>query len=70
MRGEGLTGLSRLPFDAVEAVAETVETLRLVLRPHPIRWQRPSEPLLAIGDAARFNQILGEYRRADFSASH
>jgi signal transduction histidine kinase len=58
VRGEGLSGLSRLPFDAVEAVAETVETLRLVLRPHPIRWQRPSEPLVAIGDAARFKQVL------------
>ncbi|HET9457370.1 MAG TPA: ATP-binding protein [Candidatus Limnocylindrales bacterium] len=58
VRGEGLTGLSRLPFDAVEAVAETVETLRLVLRPHLIRWQRPAEPLVAIGDAARFKQVL------------
>lgn len=58
VRGEGLTGLSRLPFDAVEAVAETVETLRLVLRPHLIRWQRPAEPLVAVGDAARFKQVL------------
>ena len=33
VRGEGLTGLSRAPFDAVEAVDETVETLRLLLRP-------------------------------------
>ena len=41
VRGEGLTGLSRAPFDAVAAVDETVETLRLLLRPHPIRWQRP-----------------------------
>ena len=35
VRGEGLTGLSRAPFDAVEAVDETVETLRLLLRPRP-----------------------------------
>ena len=41
VRGDGLTGLSRAPFDAVEAVDETVETLRLLLRPHPIRWERP-----------------------------
>jgi signal transduction histidine kinase len=58
VRGEGLTGLSRLPFDAVEAVAETVETLRVVLRPHLIRWERPAQPLVAVGDAVRFKQVL------------
>ena len=58
VRGEGLTGLSRAPFDAVEAVGETVETLRLLLRPHPIRWERPLERLVAIGDEARFRQVL------------
>jgi signal transduction histidine kinase len=58
VRGEGLTGLSRVPFDAVAAVDETVDTLRLLLRPHPIRWARPDEPLTAIGDAARFRQVL------------
>src|SRR5829696_8293675 len=36
VRGEGMTGLSRAPFDAVRIVDETVETLRLLLRPHPI----------------------------------
>jgi signal transduction histidine kinase len=58
VRGEGLTGLSRDPFDAVAAVGETVETLRLLLRPRAIRWERPSEPLVALGDAARFKQVL------------
>jgi signal transduction histidine kinase len=58
VRGEGLTGLSRAPFDAVAAVEETVETLRLLLRPHPIRWDPPMQPLTAIGDAARFRQVL------------
>ena len=58
VRGEGLTGLSRAPFDAVQAVAETVETLRLLLRPHPIRWERPDGPMIAIGDDARFRQVL------------
>jgi signal transduction histidine kinase len=53
-----LTGLSRAPFDAVEAVDETVETLRLLLRPHPIRWERPDGPMTAIGDATRFRQVL------------
>jgi signal transduction histidine kinase len=58
VRGEGLTGLSRAPFDAVGAVDETVETLRLLLRPHPIRWERPDGPVIAIGDEARFRQVL------------
>ena len=58
VRGEGLTGLSRAPFDAVASVGETVETLRLLLRPHPIRWEPPDVPLTAIGDEARFRQVL------------
>jgi two-component system, OmpR family, sensor histidine kinase KdpD len=58
VRGEGLTGLSRAPFDAVSAVDETVETLRLLLRSHPIRWDRPYEPMYAIGDETRFRQVL------------
>jgi signal transduction histidine kinase len=58
VRGEGLTGLARSPFDAVAAVGETVETLRLLLRAHPIRWERPKEPLVAIGDVTRFKQVL------------
>jgi two-component system, OmpR family, sensor histidine kinase KdpD len=58
VRGEGLTGLAREPFDAVAAVSETVGTLQLLLRPHPIRWFPPSERLVAVGDAARFRQVL------------
>ena len=58
VRGEGLTGLARNPFDAVAAVDDTVETLRLLLRGHPIRWQRPATALVAIGDPARFKQVL------------
>jgi signal transduction histidine kinase len=58
VRGEGLTGLSRAPFDAVAAVGETVDTLQLLLRPHPIRWDRPSERMVAIGDETRFRQVL------------
>jgi K+-sensing histidine kinase KdpD len=58
VRGEGMTGLSRAPFDAVRIVDETVETLRLLLRPHPIRWTRPDHTLIAIGDEARFRQVL------------
>ena len=58
VRGEGLTGLSRAPFDAVIAVDDVVETLRLLLRPHPIRWERPANAMIAIGDDARFRQVL------------
>jgi signal transduction histidine kinase len=58
VRGEGLTGLSRAPFDAVQAVDDVVETLRLLLRPHPIRWARPDGPMIAIGDETRFRQVL------------
>ena len=58
VRGEGLSGLSRAPFDAVRAVDDVVETLRLLLRPHPIRWERPSDPLVAVGDETRFRQVL------------
>ncbi len=58
VRGEGLTGLSRAPFDAVEAVDASVETLRLLLRPRPIRWERPAGPMTAVGDETRFGQVL------------
>ena len=58
VRGEGLTGLSQAPFDAVAAVDDVVDTLRLLLRPHPIRWARPDRPMTAIGDEARFRQVL------------
>jgi len=58
VRGEGLTGLAREPFDVGRAAAETVETLRLLLRPHPIRWSPVAEPLNARGDDARFRQVL------------
>ncbi|MEX1173640.1 MAG: ATP-binding protein [Chloroflexota bacterium] len=58
VRGEGLTGLSRAPFDAVRVVDETVDMLRLLLRPRPIRWTRPDGPVVAMGDEARLRQVL------------
>ena len=54
----GLTNLSRAPFDVVAAVDDTVHTLRLLLRPHQIRWDRPSHPHVAVGDETRFRQVL------------
>jgi K+-sensing histidine kinase KdpD len=58
VRGEGLTNLSRAPFDVITAVDETVDTLRLLLRPHQIRWDRPNHPHIALGDETRFRQVL------------
>ena len=58
VRGDGLNNLSRAPFDVVAAVDETVDTLRLLLRPHQIRWERPDHAHIAIGDATRFRQVL------------
>src|SRR3954452_11088667 len=58
VRGEGLTGLSRAPFDAVEAVDDTVDKLRLLLRPHIIRWEQPSEQCIVVGDETRSRQVL------------
>jgi signal transduction histidine kinase len=58
VRGEGLTGLAREPFDVGAAVTETVELVGVLLRPHLLRWQVPGEPLRGLGDAARFRQVL------------
>ncbi len=58
VRGEGLTGLARVPFDVGEAVADTVDTLGVLLRPHLLRWIPPAEALVARGDEARFHQVV------------
>ena len=58
VRGEGLTGLRRDPFDVVGAIGETVSTLALLLRTRPVRWEPPGGPIVALGDEARFRQVL------------
>jgi len=58
VRGEGLTGLRREPFDVADAVGSTVRTLALLLREHPVRWDPPPAPLVGLGDEARFQQVL------------
>lgn len=59
VRGEGLTGLRRDPFDVVGAVDETVGTLALLLRTRAVRWTPPpGGPMVARGDKARFRQVL------------
>jgi len=58
VRGDGLTRLAREPFDVGEVVSGSIETLALLLRPHKLRWSAPSEPLVGLGDEARFRQVL------------
>jgi signal transduction histidine kinase len=58
VRGEGLTGLRRDPFDVVAAIEGTVGTLALLLRTRSVRWTPPSEPVIARGDDHRFVQVL------------
>ena len=47
VRGEGLTGLRRDPFDVVSAVGATVGTLALLLRTRAVRWDPPDRALVA-----------------------
>src|SRR4051795_9894208 len=58
VRGEGLTGLRRDPFDVVGAIDKTVGTLALLLRTRAVRWVPPTHALVARGDEVRFRQVL------------
>ncbi len=58
VRGEGLTGLLRDPFDVVAAISGTVGTLALLLRTRAVRWYPPAAQMVARGDVARFQQVL------------
>ena len=58
VRGEGLTGLRREPFDVVGAIEKTVGTLALLLRTRAVRWSPPTHALVARGDEVRFRQVL------------
>ena len=58
VRGEGLTGLRREPFDVATAIDKTVGTLALLLRTRSVRWTPPLEPMVARGDEHRFIQVL------------
>jgi signal transduction histidine kinase len=58
VRGEGLTGLRREPFDVVGSVTNTVGTLALLLRTRAVRWDAPGYPMVARGDETRFRQVL------------
>jgi signal transduction histidine kinase len=58
VRGEGLTGLRRDPFDVVGAITNTVGTLALLLRTRAVRWDAPGHAIVARGDEVRFRQVL------------
>jgi signal transduction histidine kinase len=58
VRGEGLTGLRREPFDVVGSIDKTVGTLALLLRTRAVRWTPPHGVLVARGDETRFRQVL------------
>ena len=58
VRGEGLTGLRREPFDVVFAIDRTVGNLALLLRTRAVRWTPPAHALVARGDEVRFRQVL------------
>ncbi len=76
VRGEGLTGLQREPFDVVASVGVTVGTLALLLRTRAVRWNPPQREYIARGDEARFRQVLeqlldneAKYAPPDFAVS-
>jgi signal transduction histidine kinase len=58
VRGEGLTGLRRDPFDVVSSIGATVGNLALLLRTRAVRWDPPAHALVARGDEVRFRQVL------------
>jgi signal transduction histidine kinase len=58
VRGEGLTGLRRDPFDVVGSISNTVGTLALLLRTRAVRWDAPGYAMVARGDEPRFRQVL------------
>jgi signal transduction histidine kinase len=58
VRGEGLTGLRREPFDVVGSITNTVGTLALLLRTRAVRWDAPGYAMVARGDEPRFRQVL------------
>ncbi len=58
VRGEGLVALARTPFDVGEAVGETIDVLRPLLRNHRLRWEHADGPLVGLGDEARFRQVM------------
>ncbi len=58
VRGAGLAPSEPRPFDVDAAIAETLGTLAPLLRSYPLRFGRSGGPVWAVGDEARFKQVL------------
>lgn len=58
VRGQGLEPSKPQAFDAVAAISETLTSLAPLLRSHPLRFERTTGPVWAIGDETRFRQVL------------
>jgi signal transduction histidine kinase len=58
VRAQGLPPSQPHPFDAHAAVQETLTVLAPLLRSYPLRFERAAGPVWAIGDEARFKQVL------------
>jgi signal transduction histidine kinase len=58
MRGQGLEPTRPQAFDVDATIAETLASLAPLLRAYPLRFTRASTPIWAVGDEARFRQVL------------
>ena len=58
VRSQGLEPSAPRPFDADAAIAETLTSLGPLLRSYPLRFERPAAPVWAVGDEARFRQVI------------
>ena len=58
VRGQGLEPSKPQRFDADAAISETLTSLAPLLRSHPLRFERSPRPVWAVGDEARFKQVL------------
>jgi signal transduction histidine kinase len=58
MRGQGLEPTRPQAFDVDVAIAETLASLGPLLRAYPLRFARAAAPIWAVGDEARFRQVL------------
>jgi signal transduction histidine kinase len=57
--GAGLAAaLSRTPFDVAQAVNDTITEIGPLLRDQPLRRNGTWQPMIGIGDAGRFRQVL------------
>lgn len=58
MRGQGLEPSKPQPFDVEATITETLASLAPLLRSYPLRFERATAPIWAVGDETRFRQVL------------